>query len=421
MFDYNKQPGNIVIKRKYETNNDIKISVIIPFYNDDEHIIQTVNAIINQTFPLFELLIIDDGSTKWEALDILNNIESLDPRIKVIHKSNTGVSDTRDFGASMASGKTKYFVFCDSDDLLDKTYLECGYLTLETNKAASFAYTDSVCFDSKNYLWNRYFDSEIMKYENLLVNSNMIRKDAFFSVGGYEYKEKKIYEDWNLWLKLIRDNKYPVKMNFYGSWYRVKEIGEFASSINNNHKRAMEIVNKTAKQIKGVVEAISYPRFNYIDTDFSFDKCFKYKDENELVILNDLDLTNIDNKVVISTVVNDVSVRQEIEKRSLEYFNLTTFLDQTYWNAFINYIIETRNIKNRVKFNLPDKNQYLEDCINYNRLYNYPSESMIKFFHNHLKLYRLKIKIDRFSQKHHFYNLNIKCQKLLLKLLKKKV
>lgn len=419
MFDYGREPGKTLIKRKYRTKSKPTISIIVPFYNDDKHIRQTINALLNQTYPLFELLIIDDGSTKKEALDELNEISKLDERIKIFHKENTGVSDTRDYGASISSECTKYLVFCDSDDLLDKTYLECGYLTLESNIDASFTYTDAVCFDEKNYLWNRFFDSEVMKYENLLVNSNMIRKDAFKSVGGYEYKEKKIYEDWNLWLKLIRDKKFPVKMNYYGCWYRVKKQGEYASSINTNHKRAMQIIKKTVSQIKDTVYAISYPRYVYEKNNLKFKTDFKY-DKSDVVVIYDknFDIKDLKNKTVISIIVDDTDIRQQIEGISLEYFNLTTFLDQSYWDSFIKYIIETRNIDSNIDIKLPNEKDYNEDVEKYNRKYNYPDINTLHFFHNHKKMYKYKIKLDNFSLKHNFYNKNINFQKKIFKILK---
>lgn len=73
-------------------------------------------------------------------------------------------------------------MFLDSDDLLEKTYLECAYWTLETNKDAAWAYSDSIGFDADNYTWNKWFDSEKMKKENELVSAAMVRKTDYKKV-----------------------------------------------------------------------------------------------------------------------------------------------------------------------------------------------------------------------------------------------
>ena len=158
-FDFSKEPGKKLEKIEFENISSIKplISVIMPFYNDKEHIEQTVNSLLNQTFPAFELLIIDDGSKDKESLEKLEEIKKLDTRIKVLHKENSGAALSRDYGVSKASKTSKYIVFCDSDDLLNKTYLETAFWTLKTNPKASWAYSDSVGFEGLEYTWNKWF------------------------------------------------------------------------------------------------------------------------------------------------------------------------------------------------------------------------------------------------------------------------
>ena len=127
--------------------------------------------------------------------------------------------------------------FLDDDDVINKTYLECAYWTLQTNKSASWAYSDLLNFQGQESRWIKYFDSEIEKEENLLVVTALIRKEDFWEVNGYELREKAVYEDWNLWLKLLAKGKKPVRMNFDGFWDRKKEgesffAGDDAASWN---------------------------------------------------------------------------------------------------------------------------------------------------------------------------------------------
>ena len=181
-YDFSLEPGKIKEANIEYINQEPVISVIIPFYNDKKYIRQSVNSVLNQTFPYYEILIIDDGSKDTESLEELKDVEQLDKRIKVFHKENEGLAMTRDFGAKQSAKTVKYLMFLDSDDLLEKTYLECGYWTLETNKDASWTYSDSIGFDADRYTWNKWFNSEKMKKENELVSAALVRKQDFEKV-----------------------------------------------------------------------------------------------------------------------------------------------------------------------------------------------------------------------------------------------
>lgn len=189
-YNFSLEPGKIKEKsRDYMEENPI-ISVIVPFYNDKKYIRQSVISVLNQTFPYYEILIIDDGSKDKESIKELEDVSKLDKRIKVFHKENEGLAMTRDFGAEKSAETVKYLMFLDSDDLLEKTYLECAYWTLETNKDAAWAYSDSIGFDAENYTWNKWFDSEKMKKENELVSAAMVRKTDYKKVRWIWFKRK---------------------------------------------------------------------------------------------------------------------------------------------------------------------------------------------------------------------------------------
>ena len=98
----------------------IIISVIIPVYNGQLFIEETIQSVIKQTFKDWELIVVNDGSTDKTSL-ILNKYSS-SQNIKIIHKNNSGVSDSRNKGAEVAEGK--YYCFLDADDLLVENCLE---------------------------------------------------------------------------------------------------------------------------------------------------------------------------------------------------------------------------------------------------------------------------------------------------------
>lgn len=97
------------------------ISVIVPIYNAEKYIRRCIESILAQTFIDFELLLIDDGS-KDNSKAICDIYLKKDDRIKVLHKINGGVSSARNLGLNYAKGK--WVAFVDSDDWLEKSYLE---------------------------------------------------------------------------------------------------------------------------------------------------------------------------------------------------------------------------------------------------------------------------------------------------------
>ena len=104
--------------------NDELISVIIPVYNVELYLESCIQSICKQSYKNLEIILSDDGSTDHSG-KICDKYASLDPRIKVIHKENGGLSDARNAGIEVASGQ--YFMFVDSDDTISKNTIEKMY------------------------------------------------------------------------------------------------------------------------------------------------------------------------------------------------------------------------------------------------------------------------------------------------------
>lgn len=92
---------------------DSKLSIIVPIYNGEKHIDNTVRSILASSYQNLEVLLIDDGSTDG-SLALCRKMAESDPRIKVYHKENGGIADARNYGIAHASGD--YIGFCDHDD-----------------------------------------------------------------------------------------------------------------------------------------------------------------------------------------------------------------------------------------------------------------------------------------------------------------
>ena len=99
-----------------------KISFIVPIYNSEQYLPRCIDSILAQTFTDFELLLIDDGSKDYSG-KICDEYAAKDPRVRVFHKENGGVSSARNLGLDNAQGE--WIAFVDSDDWIDRNYIEC--------------------------------------------------------------------------------------------------------------------------------------------------------------------------------------------------------------------------------------------------------------------------------------------------------
>ncbi len=393
-FNFAMEPGK---KRNHARENATVfsplISVIVPYYNGKKYIEQTITSVLNQTFQAYEILIIDDGSTDQESLQLLEKIQTWDKRIHVYHKANEGLAATRDYGAEKSIETVQYLMFLDDDDLLEPTFLECGYWTLETNLDAAWTYSDSIGFGTQQYTWNKYFDSERMKTENILISAALVRKSDFFAVHGYEVREKAVHEDWNFWLKLLEQGKYPVHMSFYGQWYRRKEKGELQRA-RENETRSYEIIQNTAQTIHKKVQAIQYPRYSYERTSMSDREETiplwedpETKDKiNWLWVLPNLEDNQTNREllqrmeqldpgqytVTIFLTEPGLNVmRQSFEQMGrATVYDLTSFLNQHDWLPFAQYIMKKKHISD--VWNAEEKKIHLK--MKWNRFYFFQME-----------------------------------------------
>lgn len=142
------------------------ISVIIPVYNKEKFLSRCLNSILLQTYQNYELIIIDDGSTD-ASTQICDEYKEKDPRIKVIHKSNGGVSSARNTGLDNVSGD--WVCFIDADDYVDVQYLQNFIDMIKPNTEMvlqSFWYHDS---------WHNTIKDIILPDMELIGNHKLVQ------------------------------------------------------------------------------------------------------------------------------------------------------------------------------------------------------------------------------------------------------
>ncbi len=182
-----------------------KISVVIPAYNAQSTILETIDSVLQQNFSDFELIVINDGSTD-KTLELLTSIK--DARVKIYSYPNGGLPAARNRGIFRSVGE--FISFIDADDLWTPDKLELQLQALQKNPQAGVAYSWTICMGNNGNSFHpgvaETFQGNV--YSNLLSGnfiasgSNvLIRKEAIDSVGYFD-ESLKSCEDWDYWLRL---------------------------------------------------------------------------------------------------------------------------------------------------------------------------------------------------------------------------
>ena len=120
------------------------VSIIVPCYNAEKFITAMISSVLEQTYPYFEIIVIDDGSTDRSS-DYISSFK--DPRISYLKKNNTGVSDSRNKGLEKATGE--YVLFLDADDILSPDFLEKRVQFLEEHPYHGFCFSSVIKIDEE--------------------------------------------------------------------------------------------------------------------------------------------------------------------------------------------------------------------------------------------------------------------------------
>ena len=224
------------------------ISVIIPVYNGEKTIKETILSVLNQTFEDWELIIINDGSTD-STIEIITQIQ--DNRIRVFNFENAGLARSRNRGIDHSQGE--FISFLDADDLWTTDKLEAQFQTLQNNPKVMVAYswTDYIDQSSQFLHSGRHITINGNVYQHLLVNnflengSNpLIRKQALNQVGGFDSSINSV-ADWDMWLRLAAGYQF-VAVPLPQILYRVS-ARSMSSQIKNQERECLKVIEKAFK------------------------------------------------------------------------------------------------------------------------------------------------------------------------------
>jgi len=245
------------------------ISVIIPVYNGEKTIQQTIESVLKQSFYDFELIVINDGSQDG-TLSVINNIQ--DQRIKVFSYPNAGQPASRNRGISLAVGD--YISFIDADDIWKPDKLEAQLKALQDNPQAAVAYSWTEWIDESGQLLGRgsYITENGDVFTQLVLNdfvangSNpLIRRQVFTTVGEFDESLTNAH-DWDMWLRIAAKYQF-VAVPSPQILYR-KSAGSMSANVWGMEASSLRVIEKAFAQTPTSLQELKHKsignRYKYL-------------------------------------------------------------------------------------------------------------------------------------------------------------
>lgn len=208
----------------------VAVTVVIPAYNADQYLADTIESVLSQTFTDFEMLIIDDGSTDNTA-EIAHLYAQRDQRLAYFSQTNQGVSASRNRGIELAKGELIAFLDADDQWLPNKLEAHMKHFDSSPDLGISFGRVEFVLATGKptGVISNSKLsgiEPEHLYYENLIVNPSnaVIRFTVFEQVGNFNISLMTM-EDLEVFLRIICNGWKVEGLNQVLTRYRTTETG----------------------------------------------------------------------------------------------------------------------------------------------------------------------------------------------------
>lgn len=301
-----------------------KVSVIMPVYNTEQYLNRCLDSLLSQTLKDIEIICVDDGSTD-RSLEILKKYASIDNRIKIIQKENSGVGDSGNKGLDEAKGE--YVCFVDSDDWIDIDFLEKlffrasrdnldwvkGNVLLEYSKSSLLSRLHKEVYHQLELgkhiacclfrdWWSILYKKEIIEKYNLKFTNHHLAEDTLFLISYLCYAEKFALVDETYYHYFQRPNSL-VHTYRSDDW---KDVLVTTQKIGN-------IFNEQHIDNISVVYFMEI-RFKYFLSFFDFVKQYSSLAERQEYVEEVVKFSSYLHRLGVSSELAHISGEKEIEK-----------------------------------------------------------------------------------------------------------
>jgi glycosyltransferase involved in cell wall biosynthesis len=265
------------------SSNNLKdsplVSVIIPCYNSQKYLAETLESVLSQSYINIELLCIDNGSTDT-TLSILNTFKAKDSRIQVLFEAEKGASYARSLGMKNANGT--YIQFLDSDDIISIDKLDLQIAHLQENDL-DLVVSDRVIKDENLSSTIEQLDFSSVKdfpletaITQIIITGNPIYKKAIVDqVGGYT-PNLKMAQDWEFHIKLFLEN---IKIGYLPGAFLISRT--VVDSLSSNWKEISFFGSKVITQYRDQLA-----RKNVVKNQDVFNKIVRVYSDTAIFVSN---------------------------------------------------------------------------------------------------------------------------------------
>lgn len=195
------------------------VSVVIPVYNMEAYLVETLDSILASDYPALEIVIMDDGS-RDNSLALARQYAANHPAVSVYTQKNAGVCVARNQAIARARGE--YILPVDADDLISSTFISSAVQVLEEDASIKAVFCQAEFFGAKQGEWKLpAFSLSLLARKNMLPIFALYRRSDWERIGGY-CEDIIAREDWEFWIAMLKDGGRVVRLPEIGLYYRVR-------------------------------------------------------------------------------------------------------------------------------------------------------------------------------------------------------
>ena len=192
-------------------------------------------SVLNSTYHIVEVLIVNDGSTD-NTKEVGLQLEKQFPNIIYLEQSNRGVAAARNYGVEQSSGHL--ILPLDADDIISKDYIALAAKVLINQEKVHVVYSQAEFCGNKSGDWPLpQFSRKMLARENMIFSSAMYHKKDFIDYGGYSESMLGGWEDWQFWISMLKSGGNVYKIPQVCFFYRIKPS---ATSRRKNTNKAIK-------------------------------------------------------------------------------------------------------------------------------------------------------------------------------------
>lgn len=304
----------------------MEVSVIIPAYNAEEYIQETIESVLNQTKKCKEIIVIDDGSVD-KTLDIVRKLQVETECIYMYSQKNSGASVARNFGATKA--KTDWLFFLDADDKCDSELLEIYEANI--NKEFSAIYSQFQQIDSQGkkitglntgQTLNGVIGFLEMIKRNPIISpsGSLVKRSDFFKLKGFDESIKYV-EDVDFWLRLLLSGRNIEYINQPLTYIR-RHANNLTSNIGTTDTGEKTLLKKYNYHfIKELIESnvASKEKANYLlDFQIRFNRWNEAKNSAENLNNENTKISELFLKALVELHFNNYCEAEELYNNILK-------------------------------------------------------------------------------------------------------